>query len=186
MILSFSRDDRPGSVTVTVAPVDDPVAIGKPPSAAGFPVCTAVVDHPGLGYRALCGWVQLVRSTDNPSAGAAFDLDPFVLFEDAPSPYAFFGVHPTLFDAPSRAEWEPLDWTAHSFLAWTPLDDGVRRVLPLAGFRWGFTVGPDRRIALKPVRPLSVGDWAAHLPYLGGRFPGWAFDPWEPSHAAGG
>ncbi|MEU1567384.1 hypothetical protein ABZ504_44735, partial [Streptomyces mirabilis] len=35
----------------------------------------------------------------HPSAGAAFDMDPFYLFEDAPSPYAFFGINPTLFDA---------------------------------------------------------------------------------------
>jgi hypothetical protein len=53
------------------------------------------------------------------SAGAAFDMDPFHLFEDAPSPYAFFGMNPTLFDVPSRDERHPLDWTAHSFLAWT-------------------------------------------------------------------
>lgn len=63
----------------------------------------------------------------HPSAGAAFDMDPFYLFEDAPSPYAFFGINPTLFDAPSRAKGHPLTWMAHSLLAWTPMHDAERR-----------------------------------------------------------
>ncbi|MEE1840149.1 MULTISPECIES: hypothetical protein [unclassified Streptomyces] len=180
MITSFLRDNMQGSLAVTVEHVDDPAAIGKHPSARDFPSCTAVVDYPGRGYRALFGWVQLVRSTDNSSAGAAFDMDPFYLFEDAPSPYAFFGINPTLFDAPSRARRDPLDWTAHSYLAWTPMDDTERRVLPLVGFSWGFNVDSDGRITLQPVEALSPGDWDAHLPYLGTSYPGWVFDKWHP------
>ncbi|WP_329613053.1 hypothetical protein OG244_06825 [Streptomyces brevispora] len=103
----------------------------------------------------------MVRSTDNSSAGAAFDMDPFYLFEDAPSPYAFFGINPTLFDAPSRGRRDSLDWTAHSHLAWTPMDDTERRVLPLAGFSWGCDVDSDSRITLQPVQALSPGDWRA-------------------------
>ncbi|MFD8691813.1 hypothetical protein [Streptomyces sp. NPDC059651] len=122
MHISFLRDGTDGSLSVTVEPVDGPAAIGKHPSARGFPSCTAEVDYPGMGYRALFGWVQMVRSTDNSSAGAAFDMDPFYLFGDAPSPYAFFGINPTLFDA-SRVRRNTLDWTAHSYLAWTPMDD---------------------------------------------------------------
>ncbi|MFD5503997.1 hypothetical protein ACFWJS_30485 [Streptomyces sp. NPDC127061] len=110
-------------------------------------------------------------------------MDPFYLFEDAPSPYAFFGINPTLFDAPSRARRDLLDWTAHSYLAWTPMDDTERRVLPLAGFSWAFNVDSDSRITLHPVQALSPGDRDAHLPYLGTSYPGWAFDKWQPSPA---
>ncbi|MER5665441.1 hypothetical protein [Streptomyces mirabilis] len=95
-----------------------------------------------------------MRSTDKSSAGAAFEMDPFYLFEDAPSPYAFFGINPTLFDAPSRAKRDPQDpltWTAHSFAAWTPMDDTERRVLPPAGFSWGFNIDASR-ITLQPLR----------------------------------
>ncbi|MBT2369355.1 hypothetical protein J7E88_29665 [Streptomyces sp. ISL-10] len=180
MIIPFLRDDRQGSLTVTVEQVDDPAAIGKEPSACGFPSCTAVVDYPGKGYRALFGWVQLVRSTDNSSAGAAFDMDPFYLFEDVPSPYAFFGINPTLFDAPSRARRDPLSWTAHSYLAWTPMEDSERRVLPLAGFSWGFDMDSDSRMTLHPVHALLPGDWDAHLPYFRTSYPGWVFDKWQP------
>ncbi|MGW4221549.1 hypothetical protein ACWEJZ_31625 [Streptomyces bacillaris] len=178
MIIPFLRDDMQGSLMVTVERVDDSAAIGKHSSARGFPSCTAVVDFPGRGYRALFGWVQMVRSTDNSSAGSTFDMDPFYLFEDAPSPYAFFGLNPTLFDAPSRDRRDPLNWTAHSYLAWTPMDDTERRVLPLAGFSWGFDITPDRSITLQPVRPLSPGNWDAHLPYLDTTYPRWSFDTW--------
>lgn len=185
MNIPFLRDDMQGSLSVTVEHVDDPAAIGKHSSACGFPCWTAVVDYPGKGYRALFGWVQMVRSTDNSSAGAAFDMDPFYLFEDAPSPYAFFGINPTLFDAPSRVRRDSLDWTAHSYLAWTPMDDTERRVLPLARFSWGFNIDSDSRITLQPIRALSRGDWDAHLPYLGTSYPSWAFDKRQPSPALG-
>ena len=76
-----------------------------------------------------------------------FELDPFGLFGDAPSPYCWYGQRPTLFDAPSRSVRELLEWVAHSFLATTPLDEvaqlKARRVVPLVGFSWGSqTLGP--------------------------------------------
>ena len=35
--------------------------------------------------------------------GDLFEPDPFVLFGDAPSPYCWYGLNPTLFDGPSRS-----------------------------------------------------------------------------------
>jgi hypothetical protein len=180
VILPFLRDGVQGAVKVTLERVVDPLAVGKDPSAAGFPSCTAVVDYPGKGYRALFGWVQLVRSTDNSSAGAAFDMDHFYLFEDAPAPYAFFGVNPTLFDAPSRVERAALDWTAHSYLAWTPMTGTERRVVPLAGFSWGFTITSAADITLREPQELTAPDWADHLPYLASSHPAWQFEKWPP------
>ncbi|WP_244905325.1 hypothetical protein [Streptomyces agglomeratus] len=176
VIIPFLRDGTQGAVTVTLERVNDPAAIGKHPSAGGFPCCTAEVDFPGKGYRALFGWVQLVRSTDNSSAGAAFDMDPFYLFEDAPSPYALFGINPTLFDAPSRIKRCPLTWTAHSYLAWTPMYDTDRRVPPLVGFSWGFNIDSASRITLQQVQSLTAADWDVHVPYLGTSHPGWVLD----------
>ncbi|MFI6689250.1 hypothetical protein [Streptomyces sp. NPDC050485] len=176
MILPFTRDGETGSVRVTLEQVDEPSTVGKHPESRGFPCCTAAVDHPGRGYRALFGWVQLVRSTDNSSGGVGFDMDPFILFEDAPSPYAFFGISPTLFDAPSRAERKPMAWLAHSFLAWTPLDRAQRHVLPLAGFSWGFDIDATGHITPRPAEALTAADWGGHLPYMGARYPAWNFD----------
>ena len=98
---SFDWRGATGTVQVECIPNDDPDEYGTPVSAAvGFPVCTATVRYPRRGYNAMFGWVQLVRSTDNASAGERFEMDPFGLFADAPSPYCWFGTEPTLFDAP--------------------------------------------------------------------------------------
>ncbi|WP_285566311.1 hypothetical protein [Streptomyces sp. RTGN2] len=181
MILPFTHDGETGRLSVEIEQVDDPSTIGKHPATQGFPCCTATVDHPGKGYRAMFGWVQFVRSTDNESGGADFDMDPFVLFEDAPSPYAFFGLAPTLFDAPSRAMRQPMAWLAHSFLAHTPLDGAQRCVLPLAGFSWGFDVDGTGGIAVRPAAALTAADWDGHVPYLRTRHPAWTFDKWQPT-----
>jgi hypothetical protein len=45
-------------------------------------------------------------------------FDPFRLYELALWPYCWYGLAPTLFDAPSRGlRWSSLEWIAHSFLA---------------------------------------------------------------------
>jgi hypothetical protein len=175
MRLSFSHNGKPGSVDVTIAQPDDPTQHGQSADTRGFPTCTAVIEHPAKGYDALFGWVQLVHSPDNSVDGASFDMDPFILFKDAPSPYAFFGVKPVLFDAPARAERRPMAWLAHSFLAHTPLDLPERPVVPLLGFGWGFDITAGGEIAVREAHPLAEADWAAHIPYLAECHPGWTF-----------
>jgi hypothetical protein len=124
------------------------------------------------------GWVQLVRSTDNDSGGEQFETDPFALFGDAPSPYCWYGIEPTLFDAPSRPEKPPTEWVAHSFLATTSiaevLEGSPRRVVPVLGFTWGFD---SRRgsIELRDIARLAAADWDAHLPVLRASHPLWRF-----------
>jgi hypothetical protein len=119
---SFEWRGSTGRVQVECIPNDDPGGYGTAASNAfGFPVCTATVRYPRRGYNAMFGWVQMVRSTDNHSAGGRFEMDPFGLFGDMPSPYCWYGTEPTLFDAPSRVDRGPIDWVAHSFLATTPI-----------------------------------------------------------------
>ncbi|MGC5395260.1 hypothetical protein ACPXCP_05850 [Streptomyces sp. DT20] len=166
-------------MTIDVEQVDDPRTIGKHPAMRGYPCCTSTVTYPGRGYRAMFGWVQFVRSTDNASGAADFDMDPFILFEDAPSPYCFFGINPTLFDAPSRAERRPMAWLAHSFLAYTPLDREQRCVIPLTGFSWGFGIDAEGNIPVRPAAALTAADWDEHLPYLGTSYPAWEFEKWR-------
>jgi hypothetical protein len=166
----FLWDGLVGRVDVECVPNDDPHAYGSWwPNAFGYPVCTARVAYPGHGYRAMLGWVQLVRSTDN---------DSFALFGDAPSPYCWYGIEPTLFDAPSRPESAPSEWVAHSFLATTPMIEVIqgnpRRVLPLLGFDWGFDAHGGI-LELRNVTRLRAADWDAHLPLLRASYPRWTF-----------
>jgi hypothetical protein len=168
-----------GNVSVECIPNESPEGYGCWwPNAHGYPVCTASVEYPGRGYPAMFGWVQLVRSTDNDSGGGQFEIDPFALFGDAPSPYCWYGIEPTLFDAPSRPETPPSEWVAHSFLATTPLAEVIegnpRRVVPVLGFAWGF----DERagsIELRHIAQLATSDWDAHLPVLRASYPRWTF-----------
>ncbi len=177
--VGFTWLGEAGMVHVECVPNTDPEFYGCwSPVAEGFPVCTATVDYPARGYRSMLGWVQVVRSTDNESGGVRFELDPFGLFGDAPSPYCWYGQRPTLFDAPSRSVREPLEWIAHSFLAVTPLDEvaerKARRVVPLVGFSWGFT-DTASSVTLINIEVLTDGEWAMHLDILRQGYPMWVF-----------
>lgn len=181
---SFEWRGLTGSVNVECISNDDPSGYGCwAREAYGFPVCTASVRYPGRGYNSMFGWVQLVRSTDNESAGERFEVDPFALFGDAHSPYCWYGTEPTLFDAPSRTDRAPMQWLAYSFLATTPIDEMMdgnpRRIVPLLGFEWGFDIGADagREIELRPVAGIPSKAWEAQLPMLRSEYPSpfWTF-----------
>jgi hypothetical protein len=177
----FSWAGTTGTVDVMCMANEAPEAYGCWAAVAkGFPVCIARVSYPHMSYRTMFGWVQLVRSTDNDSLGQEFEVDPFALFADAQSPYAWYGIEPTLFDAPSRESAVPLEWVAHSWLATTPVDeirDGKpRRVVPLLGFDWGFQV-VDGRIELRDIAGLGTDDWRADVAVLERSYPSprWTF-----------
>ncbi len=173
--LNFLHDGQEGRVSIACVPNDDPLSVGTTPEAAGFPMCTATIVFPTRGYRALFGWVQLVRSTDNAFTGSAFEIDPLDLFKDSPAPYCWYGINPTLFDAPWRSARIRLDWIAHSFLAVTPRNSGKKRVVPLLGFSWGFIVDNGGSIAFSPIQLLPKSAWDSHVPYLQQCYPGWTF-----------
>jgi hypothetical protein len=177
MELDFEWRGERGNVQIDCRVNDDPDGLGCFPGAAGLPACTATVNFPHLGWSML-GWVQLVRSTDNATKGAVFETDPFVLFGDAPSPYCWYGLNPTLFDGPSRSSRDDLEWEAHSFLATTPLDEVMalqpRRVVPLVGFSWGFDIS-NGQTEIRPVRQLSRERWNAHTSVLRAKYPLWNF-----------
>jgi len=174
--IEFWCEGERGSVSVSSVPNDDPAGVGKGEDARGLPVCTATIEYPGRGYRGFFGWVQLVRSDDNAFGGRAFEIDPARFFEDSPAPYCWYGFKPILFDAPSRDVRRPLDWLAHSLLAFTPRGhDAEKQVVPLLGFSWGFVIGDGGLVTVTPVRQLTEDDWKGHLPYLRACYPGWSF-----------
>jgi hypothetical protein len=168
--LPFSLNALEGVLLVRIDPNDDPASVGSTTGSRGLPICTARVQASSRGYNAMCGWIQVVRSTDNASGGAEFELDPFGPFTDTGSPYAFYGLAPTLFDAPGRDERDDLDWTAHAWLARTELDS--RLVEPAVGFSWGFRIR-QREARVSPVARLSMTDWAEHVPLVQRQHPRW-------------
>ncbi len=181
LVVPFALRGARGEVRVDLRPNDDPVGLGcdlldpgLPPDAAlGFPVCRASVELDADGYAAFLGWVQLVRSTD---AGDGWDLDPLAVHRDAPTPFAFFGLRPTLFDAPFRPTREALVWRAESYLCVLPDAVMSRVVEPVAAFAWGFDVVGGVVLPVAPAM-LPPSAWDRHLPLLRRQHPGWQLRP---------
>ena len=162
----FSLRGISGLISASVTPNSDPGAIGYslltgglPVDAArGFPVCRATVTYPAQGYAAMFGWTQMVRSTD--SAPDKFEMDSIALYQQIPTPYAWFGVTPELFDAPSREYRQDMTWEAHSFLCVSPDAVLTRHVQAITGFSWGFTIS-QHDITL--ARLGVIADQGGHL-----------------------
>ena len=178
MEITFRHLGHQGRVVVSVERTVDPEILGAHAGAVDLANCTATIEFEGRGYLQRFGWVQLVRSTDNAFQGEKFEMDPFDpfnLYERAPSPYCWYGVLPTLFDAPSRDERVRLDWLAHSFLAVSPPRGNRRVVTPLLGFSWGFHIADNGQVMLDCIATLPAAVWASHLPYLHESYPEWQF-----------
>ena len=148
----------------------DPEALGCRPAARGFPYCSASIIHPARGYAAALGWVQLVRSTDGSTGGESFEMDPLEPLGRVDHPFAFFGLLPTLFDAPSRDPIRDMDWTAHSFLCHLEEERGRTRSSASRGASSSAT-----EPSLRGGQIRSLEDWDAHRPVLVREHPRWSF-----------
>jgi hypothetical protein len=164
-------------VSVTVN--NDPDAVGydllRPRSVdviRGFPVCRAQVSYPAEGYAAVFGWSQMVRSTDQ---SGRFEMDPIAIYAQVETPFAWFGVKPEAFDAPTRESLDDMSWEAHCFLCISPDAVLTPHVQAICGFSWGFEIeAAEIRIA-KP-QPLPESAWDAQLDLLRSSYPSWTFD----------
>jgi hypothetical protein len=162
-----------GTVDVSVWVNSDPASVGSGPEAEGFPACQAAVSIELRGYDALLGWVQLVGTKSPIHPACSFEVDPLQVFADLNLPFGFFGMLPTLFDAPSRRDRnQTLDWLAQTFLCMSPADPMDRVVRPVVAFHWGFrmhagqidTVAPAALPAVHMERPPRPAE--AHVRWL--------------------
>ena len=175
MHLPFSLRGIRGAIDITVDVTRDPEDVGASPGAVGLPHCRATIEYPGKGYDSLMGWVQMVRSTDNDSGGEAFEMDPLMFVGEVPHPFGFFGIAPTLFDAPARRSDADLDWLCQSFLAYIKDFEGETRVVKaIAGFSWGFS-RKNGMTAVEPTQRMETNDWCGQLDLLHREHPGWRF-----------
>jgi hypothetical protein len=175
MHLPFSLRGIRGAIDITVDVTRDPKDVGASPGAVGLPHCHAAIEYPGKGYDSLMGWIQMVRSTDNDSSGEAFEMDPLMFVGAVPHPFGFFGIAPTLFDAPARRSDVDLDWLCHSFLTYIKDFEGETRVVKaIVGFSWGFS-RKNGMTAVNLAQRLEPNDWGAQLDLLHREHPGWRF-----------
>ncbi len=176
MEIPFVLNGVAGRVLVDYRRNTDPESVGCQADTADYPICTAIVDRPLRGYESLMGWVQLVRSDDNESAGVHFEMDPLAFLGALSHPYCWLGLNPTLFDAPSRSPRIDMEWMAHSFLC-VPDDVGNGlEARPMLGFSWGFQTR-DGTVTLLPPEELDGAAWDGHLDTLRAQHPAWHFAP---------
>jgi hypothetical protein len=102
-------------------------------------------------------------------------MDPIAIYADVATPFAWFGVKPEAFDAPSRESLYDMVWEAHCFLCISPDAVLTRRVQALCGFSWGFAVEPPQ-IRFTDPELLAAKAWDAHLDLLRASYPNWRFD----------
>jgi hypothetical protein len=179
--IDFLLRDISGHIDVSISPNTDPASLGylilsyglPVDFARGFPVCRATVTYPADGYAAIFGWTQMVRSTD--AATSDFEMDPIAIYSEVDTPFAWYGMRPELFDAPSRGSRADLTWECHSYLCISPDAVLSRRVQAVAGFSWGFTItGGD--IAFTSAAALEPTAWDSQLGLLRASYPSWTFD----------
>lgn len=166
--VSLTRNTDPESLGYSLLSGGEPVEFAR-----DFPVCRATVTYPADGYAAVFGWTQMVRSTDGTETG--FEMDPIAIYRDVPTPFAWYGLKPELFDAPSRESRHDLHWEAHSFLCVSPDAVLTPHVRAIAGFGWGFTIASGR-ITLTPPMALDPEAWDGHLGLLRASYQKWVFD----------
>lgn len=170
--LPFVWAGRDGEVRVEVRENDDPAALGCEEFARGFPVCRATITPVAEGYAEMLGWIQLV---DDSWHADGFHADGFEPLGSLPHPFGFYGVSPTLFDAP-HYDGENFDFVAHSFLCGLggELLEFRHEARPVLGFAWGCRKrGPE--IEFMGPEALPAESWDGHRRYLERTFPRWGF-----------
>lgn len=174
LALPFRWGGVEGEAAVEIRENDDPAALGCREFARGFPVARATIAPPASGYADMLGWVQLV---DDSFHADGFHADGFEPLGPLPHPFGFYGISPTLFDAP-HFDGENFDFLAHTFLCGLggELLEFRREARALLGFSWGCRKrGPE----IEPFdpEPLPSAVWDNHREYLARRFPEWTFAP---------
>jgi hypothetical protein len=173
MEMHFSWAGVDGMVRVEFGRNDDPAAFGCAEFARGFPYCLATIEPQAKGYAEMLGWAQLVDASFY--TPGEFISDGFQRFGPLPHPFGYFGVSPTLFDAPHTDE-ENSDFLAHTFLCGLggELLEFRREACPVLGFSWGFSKRGEEIRFIDP-SPLPPEEWECHRDYLAETFDGWTF-----------
>ncbi|GAA2759301.1 hypothetical protein GCM10009872_46610 [Actinopolymorpha rutila] len=181
--MDFVLHGQAGTASVTHRLNDQPAAVGfdllgidfGDLDFSGFPVVEATTSYEGQGYRALMGWLQVVRYT-SPNDGEMFIVDTGPQFRGIAGmdfPFLSWGMRPTLFDAPAIVE-SSVDWWADSFLVATPDALMTPIIEPLCAFRWGYAVDDDGVVTSRPPRARPTAEaWAEVRDGVQKLHPGW-------------
>lgn len=186
LTIPFQVPDRgPCTVSVHIEPDTDPIKHGQtllgiykdPLSILGFPILNASVTSPeSRTYGAIYGWVQITYTP-----GEDWVMDIYPPFQDMNSPFAFWGAEPHMVDLPgrdlSKEEWsgKDYDWTARTFLCYSPDGAMTKTAVPILAFEWGWWLRKGGSVYVKKLKEIDVGTWNSHLGLFKGKYEGWDF-----------
>lgn len=190
--IAFELRQATGNVEITYTVNEDPARWGYDllnagfdiDAARGFPVMEARAKLSREGYAALLGWVQVVEYTVTHQAGPEETVwvgpDAAPQAREANTPYTSFGIDPVIFDAPAFTE-KNVDWTARTFLTYTPDCLMTPIVEPLCGFSWGYVIA-EGVVTPKKLILAVIDDWVQARRVLRLRLPTWTFGGanWSP------
>ena len=180
--LPYSWAGREGTTRIEIWENDDPARYGCVEFARGFPCCRATLEPPATGYADMLGWVQMLDAT---YISSGFISDGFEPLGRLSHPFGFFGISPTLFDAPHTDD-EDADFLAHTFLCGLggELLEFRREARAVLGFSWGFAKRGSQFTFFGP-DPLPPEGWERHRGYLIETFPDWTFPAGFHQHPLG-
>jgi hypothetical protein len=120
LVLPFTCRGDAGTVDVHYGVTTDPAALGFDLAATGFdnarftgfPAIRAEVSLGGEGYRAVVGWLQVIRRSVAASGELVVEVDLPPVLAAADWPLAGFGYLPTFFDAPANPDHPDGEWVA--------------------------------------------------------------------------
>lgn len=102
-------------------------------------------------------------------------MDLYPPFQALNSPFSIWGADPTVVDCPGREGVREYDWSARTFLCYSPDAAMTRHVVPILGFEWGFWI-EGTRPGVKELRRLDLERWNEHVGLLRGEFQDWKFE----------
>ncbi|KAF2494346.1 hypothetical protein BU16DRAFT_540824 [Lophium mytilinum] len=205
--LPFESRSHGGLICITIQPNDDNKhAFGldliypdvAPSQLAhqfhGFPVLQGditypIPSNPASGYASLFGWIQFIKQVPKSGDAGNWTMDAYPYAQDINTPFGYWGINPTVFDAPAielavDGKNEAVVWTAQAFLC-VLNDAGFTKnvsVIPGTGLTWGFDIDVDekspleRRVLVRRAETISVeSEWPERLPLLRETFPEWDF-----------
>ncbi len=142
----------------------------------GYPVVSASVSFEGAGYEAMFGWLQVI-SHDLGNGETDFSVDIAEQFQEFMNPFCYYGYKPKFYDAPRMNDPTVMTWKAYTFLCPLSLSnrEEYRKITPLAGFTWGYTMSGGKPESILEPLPASEDDWDLARRNVTSYYPQWQF-----------
>jgi hypothetical protein len=184
-VVRFDRSGRAGTVRIYYGVTSRPGDSGFPALAGwanrreagvGFPTVHGEVESDRPGYWSQLGWIQWVTQDFSGNRQSVQLVDRLPAFLDRDIPFAVMGYAPSFFDATAYQTLPQVDFRASLFLCTLPMMSRREKILPLAGFNWGYRISKEgKRPQPYPLSLATPRAWLRVRAALSARHRPWKF-----------